>query len=699
MKWPHAAAFWIAALALVTCSHEAIVVVNVQPASTQLEPGSKFAFAATVTGSSLTKVNWTVTEAAGGTVDSTGLYTAPATQGTYHVVATSVADSTKSGSAAATVVQLAALTADRRTTWVPGMMSSGGIPNRTTVCATIQASTYGNGATDAVAGINAAIAGCPAGQVVQLSAGTFQTNSDIILINKGITLRGAGAGQTILDKSNGARARTDPTHPVDPTTYTYDPKPIIVVGPNRWPSPDDTTATNLTADAQKGETSVALTSATGFAAGQFVVLDELSGASWRATPTGFPGGAQVWAGDRVAWNMHLPYQQYQDDCSGSTSSGPTDTTLTNGKPQAMSWFCRTDRPIAELKEIASVSGNTVTFTTPMHITYRANHTAQLTRFTGANVHVTNAGVEALTLIGGADGQLRFEAAAYSWAKNVENTQWLNEGFALDNSFRIEIRDSYVHDGSWPMPGGAGYAISLAHGTAEALIENNISINACKVMVDRSSGAGSVFGYNYADDAWDFDNPIWVEVGLNASHMATPHHVLFEGNYSFNIDSDYTHGNAIYLTFYRNYLTGQRKSFTDTQNPRTIGLAYGSWWFSFIGNVMGRAGQMTGWDYEDDGTWNPSDIWKLGYDPERWSMSADPQVTSTVLRDGNYDFLTNSVHWHTTPAGYSLPDSLYLHAKPAFFGSHAFPWVDGTTGAVLTLPAKARYDAGTPNVVP
>ena len=56
----------------------------------------------------------------------------------------------------------------------------------------------------------------------------------------------------------------------------------------------------------------------------------------------------------------------------------------------------------------------------------------------------------------------------------------------------------------------------------------------------------------------------LKFGINASHMAGPHHVLFEGNYSFNADSDYTHGNAIYLTFFRNWLSGQRRSFNDTQ---------------------------------------------------------------------------------------------------------------------------------------
>src|ERR1700681_3155063 len=98
---------------------------------------------------------------------------------------------------------------------------------------------------------------------------------------------------------------------------------------------------------------------------------------------------------------------------------------------------------------------------------------------------------------------------------------------------------------------------------------------------RPSGAGSVVAYNYADDSFDFDALAWVEVGLNASHMAGPHHVLFEGNYSQNFDSDYTHGNAIYLTVFRNWLSGKRRDFGDTValgygNIRTVGLASGSW---------------------------------------------------------------------------------------------------------------------------
>ncbi|HEV7500233.1 MAG TPA: hypothetical protein VGQ33_09535, partial [Vicinamibacteria bacterium] len=42
---------------------------------------------------------------------------------------------------------------ERRTVWSPGI--PGGIPVRTTVCATVNASTFGNGTLDATAGIQA----------------------------------------------------------------------------------------------------------------------------------------------------------------------------------------------------------------------------------------------------------------------------------------------------------------------------------------------------------------------------------------------------------------------------------------------------------------------------------------------------------------------------------------------------------------
>jgi hypothetical protein len=62
-----------------------------------------------------------------------------------------------------------------------------------------------------------------------------------------------------------------------------------------------------------------------------------------------------------------------------------------------------------------------------------SQTAQLTHNGNGGVHVTNAGIENLSTYGGADGEVRFEAAAYSWAKNIEVTQWIGGKRSFDHN--------------------------------------------------------------------------------------------------------------------------------------------------------------------------------------------------------------------------------------------------------------------------
>ncbi len=76
------------------------VAVAVSPVTVSLTTGGTQQFTATVTGTSNMAVTWS---ASGGSISSSGLYTAPATAGTYTVTATSAADITKSASATVTV--------------------------------------------------------------------------------------------------------------------------------------------------------------------------------------------------------------------------------------------------------------------------------------------------------------------------------------------------------------------------------------------------------------------------------------------------------------------------------------------------------------------------------------------------------------------------------------------------------------------
>ena len=593
----------------------------------------------------------------------------------------------------------AMLPPDRITRWSPGV--PGGVPARARICATLSAAAYDDGARDATAGIQAAIEACPAGEVVLLSAGTFTIDSgNFLLIDKGITLRGAGPGQTTLQKTDGAKPGVEATGPK--------PSPLVILGPMRWAIDSGFAAsTNLSADAVKGAYSITVASASGLKPGQTVLLDELSGAGWQTDPC---GRGQIWAAPdfRVVWQRHNPPQPTDDPLRIPASAANQD---------AFVWFSRLDRPTAEIKQIASVAGNVITFSTPVHISYRTSHTAQLSSYNTARI--ANAGIENLRVIGGDNGNVRFQWCDACWAKAIDNTVWHDEGFAVVHSFRVEIRDSYVHDAAWAQPSGAGYAISLSHASSELLVENSIIVRANKVMVARSAGAGSVFGYNYVDDGYINTNGAWIEVGLNGSHMVGSHHMLFEGNYGFNFDSDKTHGNAIYHTVFRNYLPGIRAPFhnqlggaliDDANQPnnkprRAAGAAAYSYWHTFIGNVLGVPGSKSGWVYQAtraDLLQGYPTIWLLGWDD--WPpYSLDLNVPATTLRHGNYDYVTNSVVWDPNITDHTLPASLYLTQKPAFFNAgkaHTWPWVDpvGTT-KVYALPAKARYDAGTPFVQP
>jgi hypothetical protein len=90
------------------------VAVSLNQASATLGVGTTTQFSATVQNTTNTAVTWSVDTVAGGnstvgTINSSGLYTAPSTAGNHTVTATSVADSTKSANATVTVGMLTAI--------------------------------------------------------------------------------------------------------------------------------------------------------------------------------------------------------------------------------------------------------------------------------------------------------------------------------------------------------------------------------------------------------------------------------------------------------------------------------------------------------------------------------------------------------------------------------------------------------------
>ena len=78
------------------------IAISLSPTTVVLDACKGQVFTASVTNSSNTAATWTITEAGGGTVTA-GSYVAPTTPGTYHVVAASQADPSKTATATVTV--------------------------------------------------------------------------------------------------------------------------------------------------------------------------------------------------------------------------------------------------------------------------------------------------------------------------------------------------------------------------------------------------------------------------------------------------------------------------------------------------------------------------------------------------------------------------------------------------------------------
>ena len=257
------------------------------------------------------------------------------------------------------------------------------IPHRTTVCATIQASAFNYGRFNAQPAIKAAVDACPEGQVVQLGPGRFQMPDALQVLKSNITIRGAGPGVTVLEKSN-SNATADPA-------LINEREAVIGLG-NRFPSTTESTSVNLTEDGLMGSRSITVANATGITVGSFVKIDadEWTTARWlpAAPYTALAGGTpfQIWGTDRIAYRIRQP------ELAGEGSNICPDTSPTS-TCSSLDDYSRKYRMVAEIKEVAAVEGNVVTFTSPLHIDYPVAKASQLVRYTGVNVHVTGIGIE------------------------------------------------------------------------------------------------------------------------------------------------------------------------------------------------------------------------------------------------------------------------------------------------------------------
>jgi hypothetical protein len=568
------------------------------------------------------------------------------------------------------------LNPDFTTTWNPGILAdtptgqalgTDGLPVRSTTCATVPAQTG-----DATSAIQTALDGCAGKhQVVKLAAAKYSVSSTIN-VPGGVVLRGAGS-----DTATGTTIASTAGGPVVSLGTTKD----TVCGNSAF---DSAAQPLLTQDAAKETSSVTVASATGFHAGDLALIDEQD-------------TSEVSEGDCAYFKRVAGYG------------------------------------LSERVEIASVSGSTLTLTTPLHWTFKTAQGAKVSRVSATPVKW--AGIEGVLVQGGRPGGypgqnaggIDVSGAAYCWVKDVQ-VDGTTSGMPirLAGTYRCVVRDSHFHNSYSYGFAQDSYGIVLACGAADNLVENNIARFMNKPILFNNSGGGNVIGYNYADNSWSCDgsgDDGWQEVSIDC-HCAFPHMELMEGNWAPHQGASTTHGNAGYLTYFRNYSSSQwSPSMAGTANSAIVwsqpfAPQYGNvaalqfdnpdLKMTVIGNVLGST--------TDTSLGLPASLGTTGTSATSAATSTTYTSTSglaifevdtatvswsSAWVTGNFDTVNKKVMWNASSlttnlatSTRSLPASLYLAKKPGWWPSGAaWPWVGPDVRPMVgTLPAKTRSAA-------
>jgi hypothetical protein len=539
----------------------------------------------------------------------------------------------------------------------------GGIPTRTTVC-----STLNPGAT--AAQINAAIAACPSGQVVSLTAGTYSIADDGIVMKSGVTVRGAGADKTLLVFST--------------TNYCSNLSAAVCFsGTNDWSGgantqPGGANAADWTGGYAQGATQITLSNvgSTGITVGQYIYLDQANDTSV---------GADFFVCDETAASCSL---------QGGNGGRVIDGVL---------------RSQIQIVKVTAVSGSTYTITPGL---YSPNwRTGQSPGAWWPTQPIQNAGLEDVSVDAtNSGGQMNVAIynAMNDWVRGVRLVRTCTcerDLVQFNMAAHSTVADSYFY-------GTEGQSVNYgveAYGASDNLVENNIFQHVVAPMVIQLS-LGSVYADNYAinDTYADSQGIHWLQ-GEFIQHNAGVEFQLYEGNVGPGFGGDVFHGNQLMNTLFRNYFLG-----TDPGRPDdTTAVSLESYirYMNIVGNVLGTPGTTTTYQVTAgpgaDGT-----VFNLGGGNTEApvTVAGDPMVLSTLLRWGNYDTANAAVRFEASevpsavnpygnavPKTQTLPASFFLAAQPAWWpATKAWPPIGpdvtggniaGLGGHASTIPAE------------
>jgi hypothetical protein len=579
----------------------------------------------------------------------------------------------------------------------------GGIPNRTIICSTTACATATSAGTSAtLAQLNAALASCPSGDVVQLAAGTYLISGTITL-KSNCTLRGAGtltSSGTIINAhgTSGAVINFGGT------------------GPN-FSSPASAT---ITSGATAGSTSIVMSSVSGISIGSLLAISEVN--------------------DPVYVSIHsIQNPSGCTFCDGTGDSGV--------------------RTRGQVVQVTNIAGTTLTITPALYTNY-GTATGTGSALAYYYTPVVYAGVELLQIYANGTGYARTYdmTATYScWISKVMDNYTDGDHVDVYWGLNDEIRDSYFSNAYGHSPGGADSDIDLLNKTSNTLVENNIVERLHVGIMLEWGAAGDVVAYNYSVGNFDCGScngtsaPTAI-LGSFVEHGAHPQFNLYEGNVGNTITEDSFWGSGANETLYRNQFRGVETlaSPTNVSGRQTVNWSSTTLANQYmypitnafihtntnaIGNILGSADAVTAaTNGEYNGGTSPftstvipsasrnfqSFLYpvSVGYDngPDSsgsgvTTFADGPSNTAgywvglaanTLFQHGNFDIASNSIIWNGSVT-HTLPTSFFRSSKPAYFGSVAWPpigpdvtggAVDSTVlaGHVNAIPAEVCYNS-------
>lgn len=572
------------------------------------------------------------------------------------------------------------ITASRRIDWTT--VGAGAIPARLTQCGSTIMPYTGTAAT-----INTAITNCTAGQFVKLAAGTFTLSTGITFNSKdNVTLRGAGSNSTFLiingvDSCGGKSAM------------------ICVAGASQQYTPESPgTEANWTAGYARGTTTITLDAKTNLQLGTTIVLDQVNdnadadtGGIWVCTTT--PGVAGV---------------------------GSTGCTQNGGS----SGYGRTGgRYQEQFVEVTSIQAGTCAPSCaigikPALVMPNWRSAKSPGAFWASGLYVTGVGLENFSLAWtsnpGGPFSISFFNAQYSWVKGIRSLHTVNKHVLAFMSHHITVRDSYFFDTLNSV--NDSYGVDWFQSDWN-LTENNIFQRMEVPLMNETNAVGNVFGYNFTiNNLFDSNNlsTSWMQQSAH-DHGAGSSFMLEESNDGDAQGHESYFGLAHFVTDFRNRWTGYEVGSSEAGGNQTVAIMNQarSRFHNYVGNVLGVSGYHTTYQTIAGGDLSNCilSVYAIGLggnceagDTSMGFPSDDTNTLPTEMRWGNYDTVNAAVRFvsaevpsgislypNPVPATHTLPTSLYLAAKPSFFGSVPWPAIgpDVSGGSVANVGGHVR----------